>query len=429
MSQTWEKQEGNEGILTITIPAEELNTALDEAFKKVSKDINMPGFRKGKVPRQMFEKRFGVESLYQDALDILLPENYAKAVDEAGITPVAQPDVDVEQIEKGKDVILKATVTVEPEVKLGEYKNLEGEEIDTDVTDEEVDHQIDHILTEYSDLVVKEEGTVEEGDIATIDFHGFVDGEAFEGGHAHDYEIEVGSNSFIPGFEEQMVGMEIGEEKDVNVTFPEEYHAEELAGKEAVFQVKVNSLKQKETPELTDEFVSELENRDAKTVDELKAALKDEVKAQKENNYEVTLKESLVAKAADNADIDVPDAMVDTETSRMLQEFEQNLSQQGLNLELYTQLSGQDENGLREQMKEDALKRVRTNLTLRQIAEEENIEVTDEDVDAEINRLAEQFGMPADDVKKALGDATMIKEDVKIQKALNVLVDNRKKAE
>ena len=226
-----------------------------------------------------------------------------------------------------------------------------------------------------------------------------------------------------------MVGMEIGEEKDVNVTYPEEYHAEELAGKEAVFQVKVNALKQKETPELTDEFVSELENRDAKTVDELKAELSKEVKAEKENNYEVTLKESLVAKAADNADIDVPDAMVDTETSRMLQEFEQNLSQQGLNLELYTQLSGQDENALREQMKEDALKRVRTNLTLRQIADEENIEVTDEDVDAELNRLAEQFGMPLDDVKKALGDAEMIKEDVKIQKALNVLVDNRKKAE
>jgi len=180
MSQTWEKQEGNEGILTITIPSEELDTALDAAFKKVSKDVSLPGFRKGKVPRQMFEKRFGVESLYQDALDILLPENYAKAIEEADINPVAQPSVDVEQIEKGKDVILKATVTVEPEVKLGEYKGLEGEEIDRDVTDEEIDHQIDHITTEYSDLVVKEEGTVENGDIATIDFHGFVDGEAFK---------------------------------------------------------------------------------------------------------------------------------------------------------------------------------------------------------------------------------------------------------
>ena len=429
MSQTWEKQEGNEGILTITIPSEELDTALDAAFKKVSKDISIPGFRKGKVPRQMFEKRFGVESLYQDALDILLPEHYTKAVEEAGINPVAQPDVDVEQIEKGQDIILKATVTVEPEVKLGEYKGLEGEEIDTEVTDEEVDHQIDHILTEYSDLVVKEEGTVENGDIATIDFHGFVDGEAFEGGHAHDYELEIGSNSFIPGFEEQMVGMEIGEEKDVTVTFPEEYHAEELAGKEAVFQVKVSALKQKETPELTDEFVSELEGRDANTVDELKAELKEQVQKQKEENAEVTLKESLVAQAADNAEIDVPDAMVDTETDRMLQEFEANLSQQGLNLELYTQLSGQDENALREQMKEDALKRVRTNLTLRQIAEDENIEITQEDVDNEVNRLAEQFGMPADDVKKALGDASMIKEDVKLQKALNILVDNRKQAE
>lgn len=428
MSQTWEKQEGNEGILTITIPSEDLNTALDEAFKKVSKDVNVPGFRKGKVPRQMFEKRFGVESLYQDALDILLPVHYSKAVDEAGITPVDQPDVDVEQIEKGKEVILKATVTVEPEVKLGEYKNLEGEEIDTEVTDEEVDHQIDHILTEYSDLVVKEEGTVEEGNVATIDFHGFVDGEAFEGGHAHDYEIEIGSNSFIPGFEEQMVGMEIGAEKDVNVTFPEEYHAEELAGKEAVFQVKVNALKVKETPELTDEFVKDLESREANTVEELKAEITKEVKAKKESDYEVTLKETLVAKAAENAEIDVPESMVATETSRMLQEFEQNLSQQGLTLELYTQLSGQDEGALRDQMKEDAEKRVRTNLTLRQIAADENIEVTEEDVDAEINRLSEQFGMPTEDVKKAIGDTSMIKEDVQIQKALDVLVANRKKA-
>ena len=427
MTATWEKKEGNQGLLTVTVPKEEVDKGLDKAFKKVVKQINVPGFRKGKMPRPLFEQRFGVESLYQDALDFILPEAYGNAVEEAEINPVDRPEIDVTQMEKGKELIFEATVTVEPEVELGDYKGLSIEKQDREVTDEEFNQAIEDAVSRQAELTVKE-GEIAEGDVVNINFDGYVDGEAFEGGQAEGYDLEIGSGSFIPGFEEQLIGLKANDSKDVVVTFPEEYHAEELAGKEAVFQVKVNSLKQKETPELTDEFVAELESREANTVAELKAELTKEVKAKKESDYEVTLKESLVAKAADNADIDVPDAMVDTETDRMLQEFEQNLSQQGLTLELYTQLSGQDENALREQMKEDALKRVRTNLTLRQIAEDENIEVTDADVDAEVSRLAEQFGMPLEDVKKALGDATMIKEDVKIQKALDVLVDNRKKA-
>ncbi|CAM2963118.1 trigger factor [Salinicoccus roseus] len=425
MSQKWEKQEGNEGVLTVTVPAKEVDGALNEAFKKVSKDVSIPGFRKGKVPRQMFEKRFGVESLYQDALDILLPKAYTEAVNEADINPVDQPEVDIEQMEKGKDLIFTAKVIVEPEVKLGEYKGLEAEELDTEVTDEDVQKEIDNMLEAHADMVVKEDGKVEEGDVVNLDFDGYVDGEQFEGGQAEGYELEIGSGSFIPGFEEQVVGMGVEEEKDVNVTFPEEYHAEELAGKEATFKVKVNSMKSKEIPELDDELVKELD-QDVETVDALKEKVEKDLKEAKENEADVTMKEQLIEQAADNAEIDVPEAMVKTETDRMLQEFEQRLSQQGINMEMYQQLSGQDEDALREQMKDDAQKRVRTNLVLKQIAVDEDIEVTEADMDKELEKMSEQFGIKVEDIKSTLGDLSMLQDDLKVQKAIDVLVDNRK---
>lgn len=425
MSQKWEKQEGNEGVLTVTVPAKEVDGALNEAFKKVSKDVSIPGFRKGKVPRQMFEKRFGVESLYQDALDILLPKAYTEAVNEADINPVDQPEVDIEQMEKGKDLIFTAKVIVEPEVKLGEYKGLEAEELDTEVTDEDVQKEIDNMLEAHADMVVKEDGKVEEGDVVNLDFDGYVDGEQFEGGQAEGYELEIGSGSFIPGFEDQVVGMGVEEEKDVNVTFPEEYHAEELAGKEATFKVKVNSIKTKEIPELDDDLVKELD-QDVETVDALKEKLEKDLKEAKENEADVTMKEQLIEQAAENAEIDVPEAMVKTETDRMLQEFEQRLSQQGINMEMYQQLSGQDEDALREQMKDDAQKRVRTNLVLKQIAVDEDIEVTEADMDKELEKMSEQFGIKVEDIKSTLGDLSMLKDDLKVQKAIDVLVDNRK---
>ncbi len=425
MSQKWEKQEGNEGVLTVTVPAKEVDGALNEAFKKVSKDVSIPGFRKGKVPRQMFEKRFGVESLYQDALDILLPKAYTEAVNEADINPVDQPEVDIEQMEKGKDLIFTAKVIVEPEVKLGEYKGLEAEELDTEVTEEDVQKEIDNMLEAHADMVVKEDGKVEEGDVVNLDFDGYVDGEQFEGGQAEGYELEIGSGSFIPGFEEQVVGMGVEEEKDVNVTFPEEYHAEELAGKEATFKVKVNSMKSKEIPELDDELVKELD-QDVETVDALKEKVEKDLKEAKENEADVTMKEQLIEQAAENAEIDVPEAMVKTETDRMLQEFEQRLSQQGINMEMYQQLSGQDEDALREQMKDDAQKRVRTNLVLKQIAVDEDIEVTEADMDKELEKMSEQFGIKVEDIKSTLGDLSMLQDDLKVQKAIDVLVDNRK---
>ena len=406
MTATWEKKEGNEGVLTVTVPAEKVNKALDQAFKKVVKQINVPGFRKGKVPRPIFEQRFGVEALYQDAVDILLPEAYGEAIEETEINPVAQPEVNVTQIEKGKDFIFEATVTVEPEVKLGDYKGLEIEKQETDLSDEELQESIDHSLSHLAEMVVKEDGAVENGDTVNIDFSGSVDGEEFDGGQAEGYDLEIGSGSFIPGFEEQIEGMKTGDEKDVVVTFPEEYHAEELAGKEATFKTKVNEIKFKDVPELNDEIANELDSE-----------------------AENTEKEEAINKATENASIDIPEAMINTELDRMIQEFGQRIQQQGLDLQTYYQISGQNEEQLRDQMKDDAEQRVKTNLTLTAIADEENIEVSDEDIDKELEKMSEQFNISVEDIKSTLGNTDIVKNDVRIQKVIDLLRNNAKYVE
>ena len=425
MTATWEKKEGNEGLLTVTVPAEKVNKALDQAFKKVVKQINVPGFRKGKVPRPIFEQRFGVEALYQDAVDILLPEAYGEAIEETKINPVAQPEINVTQIEKGKDFEFEATVTVEPEVKLGDYKGLEIEKQDSELTDKDLQDAIDHSLGHLADMVVKEDGAVEEGDTVNIDFDGYVDGEQFEGGQADGYDLEIGSGSFIPGFEDQLVGVKTGEEKDVVVTFPEEYHAEELAGKEATFKTKVNEIKYKEVPELTDEIANELDS-DANSVDEYKENLRKRLSEEKAQDAENVEKEEAINKATENTTIDIPQAMIDTELDRMVQEFGQRIQQQGLDLQTYFQISGQDESQLREQMKDDAEQRVKTNLTLSAIADEENIEVTDEDIDKELEKMSSQFNISVEDIKQTLGNTDIIKNDVRIQKVIDLLRDNAK---
>ncbi|MFP7477990.1 trigger factor [Terribacillus saccharophilus] len=429
MSAKFERTEGkNEGILTITLAPEELDAALDKAFQKVVKQVQVPGFRKGRVPRKIFEQRFGVESLYQDAIDIVLPEAYMNAVEETGIEPVAQPDVDLEQIEQGKELIFKATVTVKPEVELGDYKGLEVEAEDTTVTDEDVEKEIDALRNRQAELVVKEEGTAAEGDTVVIDFEGFVDGEAFEGGKAENHSLEIGSGSFIPGFEEQLVGKESGSESDINVTFPEEYHAAELAGKEAVFKVKIHEIKAKELPELDDEFAKDVDE-EVESLDALREKTKNRLQEEKTNAAENNKREQLINLATDNAKVDVPDAMVDTELDRMVREFEQRLQMQGMTLEMYAQFSGQDEAALREQMKEDAGKRVKTNLTLEAIAQAENVEVTDEDVNTELEKMAEMYQTDKEQLTQMLGGNTdAIKDDLKFQKAIDVLVDNSKTA-
>ncbi|EKO0721563.1 trigger factor [Staphylococcus pseudintermedius] len=428
MTATWEKKEGNEGLLQVSVPAEEVDKALDQAFKKVVKQLNVPGFRKGKVPRQIFEQRFGVEALYQDAVDILLPKAYSEAVQETGINPVDQPEIEVTQIEKDQPFTFDATVIVEPEVQLGDYKGLEIEKQNTEVTEDEFNKAVEQRLDAMTDMVVKEDGQVEEGDTVNLDFDGYVDGEQFEGGQAEGYDLEIGSGMFIPGFEEQLVGLKVGEEKEVEVTFPEQYHAEELAGKPAVFKTKINEIKAKEVPELDDELASELDSN-ANNVEEFKANLRQQLEEQKKTDAENAQKEEAITLATDNATIDIPEAMVRTEQDRMMSEFAQRIQQQGLDLNTYFQISGQSEDDLREQMKEDAELRVKTNLTLAAIADAENIEVTDEDVDKELETMSEQFNISVEDIKKTLGNTDLVKNDVRVKKVINLLVDEAKLVE
>ncbi|MEC2159935.1 trigger factor [Virgibacillus halodenitrificans] len=426
MSAKWEKQEGNEGVLTIEVSPEEFDKALDQAFKKVSKDVQIPGFRKGKIPRKIFENRFGVESLYQDAVDIVLPDAYMKAIEETNIEPVAQPEVDIETIEQGKPLVFTAKVTVKPEVKLGEYKGLEVEEQSVEVTDEDVEKEIDHQREHHAELVVKEEGTVEEGDTVVIDFEGFLGDEPFEGGKGENHSLEIGSGQFIPGFEEQLVGKKAEEDTEISLTFPEDYHAEELAGKEATFKVKIHEIKSKELPELDDEFAKDVDE-EVETLDELKKKKKEELEEQKKQEAENQKRETLLEKASENTEVVIPEAMVDTELDQMVKEFEQRLQMQGMTLEMYSQFSGQDVDALKEQMKEDAEKRVKTNLTLEAIVENEDLEVSEDDLNAELENMASMYGTDVEQLKQMLGGNTdALKGELKMRKAIDFLVENSK---
>ncbi|GAA0355506.1 trigger factor [Bacillus horti] len=425
MSAKWEKLENNQGVLTIEVAPEKLEDALDKAFKKVVGKVNVPGFRKGKVPRKIFEARFGVESLYQDALDILLPEAYSSAIDETGIEPVDRPEVDVEQIERGQTLIVKATVTVKPEVTLGEYKGLEIPEKDFSVKDEDLNEELNKIRDRQAELTVIEDGTVEQGDTAVIDFEGFLGEEAFEGGKGENYSLEIGSNSFIPGFEDQLVGAKKSEEKEIKVTFPEDYHSEELKGKEATFKVTVHEIKRKQLPELDDEFAKDVS--EFETLDEYKADLLKKLEEKAKEEEDAYKKDTVIKQAAENATIDIPAAMIETEIEQMSKEFEQRLQMQGMNLDLYFQFSGLDKEGLREQFKGDAEQRVVVNLTLEAIANTENIEVSDEEVEEELTKMSSMYGLEVDELKQRLGSQLDgLKADVRIRKAVDLLVQNSK---
>ncbi|MEG0384860.1 MAG: trigger factor, partial [Solibacillus sp.] len=400
--------------------------AIDGAFKKVVKQINVPGFRKGKMPRPMFEKMYGVEALYQDALEIVINSSYPTALDESGVEPVDFPEIaGTENFAKGTDFTYTATVTVKPEPKLGEYKGLEVTKLSVEVTDEEVEAQITAQLAKKAELEIKEDEAIVDGDTAVIDFDGFVGEEAFEGGKGEDYALEIGSGSFIPGFEEQLVGAKSGETKDVMVTFPAEYHAEELAGKEAKFVVAIKEVKTKVLPELNDAFAKEIDP-EVETVDALRAKIKETTAAQKEAESEGSLRDELVEKAAENAEVDVPKGMINTEVDRMIQEFGQRLQSQGMNLELYYQFSGQNEQALREQMATDAESRVRVSLVLEAIGQAENIAVTEEDINAEVEKMSAQFGMTNEQILTALGGTSVLENDIRTQKTVELLVENAK---
>ncbi|WP_153732704.1 trigger factor [Sporosarcina obsidiansis] len=425
MTVKWEKLEGSEGKLTFEVSVERFNEGMDQAFKKVVKKVQAPGFRKGKMPRKMFNQMYGEEALYNDAIDIVLPEAYAKAVEEADVEPIAAPEIDIEKLEKGEPVVFTAVIALKPEVKLGDYKGLEVTRQSTEVTDEEVDAQLESRREALAEMVVKEDGAVENGDTVTIDFEGFANGEAFEGGKSENYDLEIGSGSFIPGFEEQVVGMKAGEEKDVEITFPEEYHAAELAGQPATFKVKVHEIKSKEVPELDDEMAKEIDET-VSSVEELRTKLKEEAEEVKKNDAETALRDDLVEQAASNAEMEIPEAMIESETNRMLQDFEQRLQMQGMNLDLYFQFSGQDEAALRDQMKDDALSRVRVSLTLEAIGAAENVEVTEEEINAELEKMSEQFGMDVEQIKTTLGGTSVLENDLRFNKTVQLLVDSAK---
>ncbi|WP_379159698.1 trigger factor [Paenibacillus sp. sgz5001063] len=425
MKATWEKIEKNLGVLEVEVEAERVAAALDKAFNKVVKKANVPGFRKGKVPRPIFESRFGVESLYQDAIDILLPEAYGEAVEETDIFPVDRPEVDIEQFAKGQPFIFKAKVTVKPEVTLGQYKGVEVPVQKAEVTDEELDAELKRLQERHAELVVVEDAPAANGDITVIDFDGSVDGVPFEGGKAERHSLELGSNSFIPGFEEQVVGMSTGDFKDVEVTFPEAYHAENLAGKAAVFKVKLHEIKRKELPALDDEFAKDVSEFD--TLEEYKADLKAQLESRKQEELKGVRETAVVDAAAANADVEIPDAMIASEVANMVRDFDNRLRQQGMNMDMFLSFSGQTREDLELQMKGDAEKRVRNNLVLEVIAKTENIEVSEEEVTAELATMAESFKRTPEEIRSILaanGSLSSLNDEISLRKTIDFLVEN-----
>lgn len=427
MKATWEKIEKNLGVLEVEVEAERVAAALDKAFQKVVKKANVPGFRKGKVPRPIFEARFGVESLYQDAIDILLPEVYSEAVEQTDIFPVDRPEVDVEQFAKGQAFKFKAKVTVKPEVKLGDYKGVEVPAQPVEVTEEELNQELERLQQRHAELVVIDEEAAQNGDTVVIDFDGSVDGVPFEGGKAERYSLELGSGSFIPGFEDQVVGMATGDFKDVTVTFPETYHAEDLAGKEAVFKVKLHEIKRKQLPALDDEFAKDVSEFD--TLDEYKEDLKKELSSRKEKEAKAARESVLVDKIGENAEVEIPEAMIQSELQNMVRDFDVRLRSQGMNLELFLNFSGQSIDDLKEQMKGDAEKRVRNNLVLEQIAKVENITASEEEVSQELLNMADAYKRTPDEIRNILaanGSLSSLNEDVVLRKTIEFLLENSK---
>ena len=426
MSVKWEKKEGtNDGKLTFEIQPDKIKEGLDIALNKVKKSLNVPGFRKGRVPRQIFNKMYGEEALYQDALDALLPEAYANAVSESKIKPVSQPEINVESMEKDSAWVLSAKVTVEPEVELGEYKGLEVMKHSTDVSDKEVADELERRRQQQAELVLKEDEPAAEGDTVVIDFEGKVDGKPFDGGKAENYSLELGSKTFIPGFEDQLVGHKAGDEVEVKVTFPDDYQAKDLQGKDAVFEVKIHEVKQKELPELDDDFAKDIDD-DVDTLEELKAKVKDEIKEQKEAAAKNAVQEEAISKAVENAKIgDIPEAMIEDDVQRQMDQYFSGMQQQGINPDMYFKLTGTSEEDLRKQFREGSEERVKTNLVLEAIVEKENIEVSEDEINDEIKDLATQYGMDEKAVRSALSD-DMLKHDISIRKVVQEMTDSAK---
>ena len=428
MSLQVEKMEKNMAKLTIEVSAEDLEKAMQSAYQKAKGRISIPGFRKGKAPRKMIEQMYGKGIFLEDAVNALIPEHYSKALSECELEIVSQPQIDVTQMEPGKALIFTAEVAVKPEVTLGEYKGVEVPKAEIEVTEEEIEAAIKREQEKNSRTITVEDRAAEEGDIVTIDFEGFVDGEAFEGGKGEAYPLTLGSHTFISGFEEQLVGAKTGDHVEVNVTFPEEYQAKELAGKAAVFQCDVKKIEAKELPELNDDFAKDVSEFD--TLAEYKEDVKKNLTESKEKEALRAKEDAAIEKIIENAEMEIPEAMLDTQCRQMMDDFGRRMQSQGLSMEQYFQFTGQTAEKMMEDMKPQALKRIQTRLVLEKIVEVENIQPTEEEVNEEISKMAAMYKMEADKLKELVGEREMeqMKKDMAVQKAVTFVAEAAKEA-
>ena len=417
-------EEKNMVKLVIESTAEEFEAGLNTAYNKNKSKISLPGFRKGKAPRKMIEKMYGAEVFYEDAANSIIPDAYAKAADECGLELVSQPKINVTQLEAGKPFIFEAVVATKPEVELGQYKGVEVTKADTEATDADVEEELKRVQEQNSRTVAVTDRAVKDGDNTVIDFEGFVDGVAFEGGKGENYPLTIGSGSFIPGFEEQLIGAEIDKEVEVKVTLPEDYHSEDLKGKEAVFKCTVHAIRAKELPEVDDEFASDVSEK-AETLDAYRAEVKAQIKERKENEGKAKKEDQAVEQAVANAEIDLPEPMVDLQAKQMADDFARRIMQQGLSVEQYFQFTGLSEEKMMEELKPQAEKRIRTRLVLEAIVAAENIEVSDERLDEELAKMAESYKMEVEKLKEFMGEneKKQMKEDIAVQDAVTLIVD------
>lgn len=419
----WSKEKDQDGELVFEIDQDTIKQGLDTAFKKVRKNLNVPGFRKGKVPRQMFDQVYGEEALYQDALNAILPTAYATAVEEAQIKPVGQPTVSIESMEKDQPWSIKATVPVEPEVKLGEYKNLEVKKQNTEVTSKDVQDELERLQKQQAELVLKEDGAAQEGDTVVIDYKGTVDGQTFDGGSADNYSLELGSKTFIPGFEDQLIGHQSGDEVDVEVTFPKDYQAKELAGKKAHFATKIHEIKTKELPKLDDDFAKDVDE-DVDSLEELKQKIQDRLQTERKQAADDSVETEAVQKAVDNATFEkIPQAMLDTDVQNQVEQYLGNMQRQGINPKMYYQITNTTEADLRKQFMDGSQNRVKTSLLLEAVVQAEDIKVTAEERDAEVKDLANDYQMDEKAVRNALDDS-MLDHDIGIKKAIDLIKES-----
>ncbi len=425
MSIKIEKTENNNELkLEFTIEAAKFDEGMKKVYAKSAKYFNIPGFRKGKAPMAIVEKQYGSEIFYEDTFNEVVPEEYEKELKENNIEAVSRPEIEVKQMGKGQDLIFTAVVQTKPEVKLGKYKGIQLKKIEYNVTDENIEHELGHMQDRNSRLVTVEDRAVENGDITVIDFEGFVDGKAFEGGKAENHELTIGSNTFIPGFEDQIIGMKTGEEKDINVKFPEEYFSEELKGKDAVFKIKLHEIKAKELPELNDDFAKDTSEFD--TLDELKASIKEKLESENANKAKYETEDAAIKAVTDDVEVEIPSGMIETETDNMVRDIETRLSYQGMALDQYLQMIGKSMEDFRKEYEEQAKTSVKTRLTLEAIVKAENIEASEEDVNKKLKEMAEIYGKKEDELKANDQFKTYIKDSLKNEAVVKFILDNAK---